>query len=265
MSDGPKQALTADQVRLVLRRAAELERKPEPHDAAVGEHDVAEIAAEVGIAPDAVRQALSEVRAGLVTTDQPQPTFLDRLVGAAETTFSRRVPGPLPEVRGAVERFLRGQLLQLKRNLGERGQLWEPAPDLWSRVRRAFDVGQRVAFERGSELHVQLVPGGRSAAEPSETEDVLVRMTLRLREPRRRRALSVGVGAAGGLAIAVAGLAAFHGLPLDLVAIAAGSATAGGTLASNRRHHRRDVEQVEGAVLRFFDSLEYDRQGPARG
>src|SRR5512138_1414148 len=102
-----QRALTPEQVRLVLRRAAELEKRDAtastPAERGIDETEIAEIAAEVGIDAEAVRRALSEVRAGMVVAAPPRPTFLDRLVGPAELVYTRRVPGPAAAVRATVE------------------------------------------------------------------------------------------------------------------------------------------------------------------
>ena len=54
----------------------------------------------------------------------------------AEATESRVVHGTVADVRARVTRFLGGQLMQIKRNLGEPGQIWEPSADFWSSMRR---------------------------------------------------------------------------------------------------------------------------------
>src|SRR5215470_16057190 len=101
-----QRALTPEQVRLVLRRAAELEKRdaaaPTAAERGIDDQEVAEIAAEVGIDADAVRRALSEMRAGLVVATPPQPSLLDRLVGPAELVYTRRVPGSPAAVRAEL-------------------------------------------------------------------------------------------------------------------------------------------------------------------
>lgn len=204
------QALSPEQVRMVLRRAAELERRPDSASspAAVAERDVAEIAAEVGIAPDAVRHALTELRAGIMPSDAVvAPSFLDKLVGPGEVVATRTVRGPASAVRAEIERFMRQQLLEIKRNLGDRGQVWVPAGDLWSRMKRVLDISQRVVFEHGTEVTVVVVPN------PSNEEEVIVRMSARLHDIQRRRGWTTAAGAVGGAAIAAVGIALFCSPP----------------------------------------------------
>lgn len=251
------QALSPEQVKLVLRRAAEIEKRPETSatsSSTVAEREVAEIAAEVGIAPDAVRHALSELRAGIMPSEAAlAPTFLDKLVGPAEVVATRTVRGPAATVRTEIEQFMRLQLLEMKRNLGERGQVWVPAGDLWSRMKRVLDITQRVVFEQGTEVTVVVVPN------PSNEEEVIVRMSARLHDIQRRRGWTTAAGTVGGAAIAAVGIALFGTPPPEIAAIAAGAVTAAGTLAGVRSGHKKEVERAEAALLRLLDRLEYER------
>jgi hypothetical protein len=244
------QALSPEQVRLVLRRAAELERRPETVEDE-GELDVNEIAAEVGIAPEAVRTALAEVRAGVVGSPVADRSFLDRLVGPAEIVLSRTVPGPIADVRGEIERFLRGQLLEIRRNFGDRGQVWGPAWDVWSRIKRVFDITQEIVLEKGSEVTVVLVPRGEN--------EVQVRISVRLEEPRRGRAWNVAAWTAMGVGVAAGGIALFGTAPLEIASVAAGSAAAAGSWATARSGQRKDLARAESAILRLLDRLEHER------
>ena len=248
------QALTPEQVRLVLRRAAELEKRDAdastPQERGIDDREVAEIAAEVGIDDAAVRRALSEMRAGLVVARPPEPSFLDRVVGPAELVYTRRVPRSAASARAAIEAFMAHHVMELKRNLGDEGQIWVAPMDLWSRMRRVLDITKTVAFKRGSEVSFRVVPDG---------EDAIVSITLRLPEQRQRRAWRVGAGAAMGVGIAAGGIALLHGLPLDLLAAGAGAAAAGGTWRSQRRQHRNEIALAEDAIQRLLDQLEHAR------
>jgi hypothetical protein len=251
------QSLSPEQVRLVLRRAAEIERRPDTSAQAsptVAERDVAEIAAEVGIAPEAVRHALTELRAGIMPSDAvTAPGFLDKLVGPGEVVATRTVRGPASAVRAEIERFMESQLLEIKRNLGERGQVWVPAGDLWSRMKRVLDITQRVSFEQGTEVTVVVVPS------PASEDEVIVRMSVRLYEVQRSRGWTTALGAAGGAAIAGAGIALFGTAPAEIAAVVTGAVTAAGTLAGVRSGHRKELERAEAALLRLLDRLEYER------
>jgi len=251
------QSLRADQVQRVLRRAAELERREQPsrEPAATGQMtraDVTQIAEEVGLAPEAISRALAELDAGLLA-EPPPASLVDRVIGPAEVVCTRSVAGPIATVETQIQRFLAGQLMQVKRNLGERGIVWEPAADLVSRVRRAFAIGQRVALPRDCELESSVVP------DPEDSSRVLVRFALRLGVPRQRRVMQALGGVVAGLAIAAGGIAAFHSLPADVIVAGAGSALAAGTVGRARSNHRKDVERAENGLLRFLDALEHER------
>ncbi len=244
--------LSPQAVQRVLRRAAELEKRPpegqSPSTTDVSEAELTAIAAEVGIAPEAINRALAEHRAGALAVPEP-PSLVDRVVGPSQLVFTRTVGGAYATVRAAVDEFLNGQLLHMKRNLGD-SQIWQASTDFWSRVRRVADMQKRV-WLRDCEIEVATVALGGS--------QVMVRFTLRLAEPRRRRAWEAFGGAAAGVAIGAAGLAAFHGLPLDALAIVGGGSVSASSLIGARRRYHRDLERAQNALERFLDSLEHER------
>jgi hypothetical protein len=250
-----------EEVQRVLRRAAELERSATPaapaartSPAAAGHMtrgDVAQIADEVGLDPDAIRQALAEHDAGLLGA-APPATLLDRVIGPGELICTRSVAGPVAEVRATVETFFRGQLMQVKRNLGERGLIWEPAGDFVSRVRRALHLGPNLTWPREVELESSVV------ADPERADRVLVRLALRLTVPRQRRLNGAAAGLLAGVGVAVTAVVGLHGSPELLMALG-GGVVATGSVASARKRHRDDLQRGEGALLRFLDALEHER------
>jgi hypothetical protein len=249
--------LHPDEVQRVLRRAAELEKRERPQAAvaAAGQMtraDVTQIADEVGLAPAAIQRALAELDAGLLAERGPAG-FLDRAIGPADVVCTRSVAGPIQSVRAHIERFLRGQLMQVKRNLGDQGLVWEPAADLVSRVRRAFAIGTRVALPRDCELESSVV------ADPEDASRVLVRLALHMAIPRQRRAWQAASGVVAGLGVIALGVSAFHAVGPEAVMAAAGSATALGSYAAARKNYRRDVARAESGLLRFLDALEHER------
>jgi hypothetical protein len=251
------QALSPDQVQRVLRRAAEIEKhERRPDVVATGQMtraDVTQIADEVGITPDAVRHALAELDAGVLVAAPPARDWVDWMVGPADVVATRSVPGPAVSVRARVERYFGGMMMQVKRNLGERGMIWEPAGDLWSRLRRKLDLGAHLEAPPGSELETAVVE------DPADPGRALVRLVLRLAEPRKRRAARATGGILAGVGLAAAGIAAFHTLPLDLFSALAGSGAAAISVAGARSRHARDLDRAETALQRFLDSLEHGR------
>jgi hypothetical protein len=251
------QDLSPDELQRVLRRAAEIEqRERRPDVVAAGQMtraDVTQIAVEVGIAPDAVRHALAELDSGVLTAAPPARGWLDRIVGPADVVATRSVPGAVDVVRARIERYFGGMLMQVKRNLGARGLIWEPAGDLWSRLRRALDIGAHLEVPADSELETAVVE------DPADAGRTLVRLVLRLAEPRRRLAARAAGGVLAGLALGAAGLAAFHTVPLDVLSALVGSGTAAASVASARSRHHHDLGRAETALQRFLDSLEHGR------
>jgi hypothetical protein len=252
------QTLRPDEVQRVLRRAAELERRAQPHDALVAagqmtRADVTQIADEVGIAPDAVSRALAELDSGVLSAAPRARGWLDRVVGPADVVATRSVAGPAPVVRHTIERYFRAQLMQVKRNLGERGLIWEPAGDLWSRLRRTFDIGAHLEVPPSSELETAVVE------DPAGNDRVLVRLVLRLAEARKQRATRAVGGALAGVALGVVGVAAFHTVPLDVLSALAGSGAAAASMVGARSRHHRDLVRAEASLQRFLDMLEHGR------
>ena len=87
-----------------------------------------------------------------------RPGFGGRFIEAR-----RFVPGDAATVRIAVDRFLKEQCFQLKRNLGH-AQIWEAAHDWWTRMRRAFRPGAyRLPRDVEIEVRVTDVPEVRTA------------------------------------------------------------------------------------------------------
>jgi hypothetical protein len=238
-------ALSPDKLRMVLRRAAELERRKEETGEG-GELDVREIADEVGLSRDAVERALAEVNAGVLERMPPRGGMLDTLLGPAQVVVERSIAGAPDVIRPRVEAFLQGQLLRMARRFGDR-VVWRAEEHLWSRVRRALDFVGRY------ELPKQV--GVESVVLADGDERSLVRFTVRLDQPRRRRAWAALGAAVAGVAIAAGGIAAAHGVAADAVFAAGGVGLAGGTWFAVRRRHADDVRAAEEGLERFLDEL----------
>src|SRR5215475_5588715 len=149
-----EERLTSAEVQLVLRRAAELERRPRG-DEALSSAEVQELAAEVGLSPSAVQQALAEVRAGALQAPRP-PGALERVLGKSSIVVERTIRGSAPELLGRIDRVLRAQMLRKKRDFGARS-LWEPSPGFVARLRRAFDWSGQLTLGLVHELDASVV------------------------------------------------------------------------------------------------------------
>jgi hypothetical protein len=245
--------LTPSEVQLVLRRAAELERR-ERSDEALTAAEVEELAADAGLSTTAVRQALGEVRAGALQPPRPIGA-LERVLGQRAIVVERTVPGAPAEVQRRLERALRGQSLRKKRDFGAR-TLWEPAPGWLPALRRALDWASQVHLGQARELDVVVV-----AAEPDSGAErgparSIVRFVVDAGPLQRKVVAGTGLGTVVGLGAAVALWAT--GAPVGLEWMAAAGATAMGSVASLRAY-RREVSSTATALEHLLDTLEQDR------
>ena len=239
--------LTPGEVQLVLRRAAELERRPRGgEDEALSPLEVESLAAEVGLSPDAVRQALAEVRAGALQPERP-PGALERVLGSSTIVVERTVRGNAATVQRRVERALQAQLLRKRRDFGARS-IWEHAQGFLPSLRRALDWSGTLALGEMRELEVSVVDAGDDRA--------TVRFAVDVGALQRRVVGGAAVGTAVGIAAALA-LTALHG-PAPLEWLVAAGATATGSISSVRSY-RRQLTSTATALERLCDELEHAR------
>jgi hypothetical protein len=245
--------LTRKQVDFVLRRAAEIDTRvaetqepPATDGLSVGE--VLRLGEEVGLRQDAVTQALTELRRG-VPVEPEEGGALARTLGASRITVARVVPGSVDAVRRAVDRFLREQLMTIRRHHGDRIE-WERAQGIWPGLIRSLDFSKRYAFSLVS--HVETV----ITEEPDGTS---VTFNIDLSDMRRERFTHMGLRSAMAFALLGLGGAAMlpgFGVP-DLVALASGGVAAGGIFALERRRYLESRGRVALAPERFLDLLTY--------
>jgi hypothetical protein len=240
--------LTPEQVKLILRRAAELEGGHE--DGAVSEQDLEAIAGEVGIGATAVRRAISELRSGaLVPVAPPSGGLIEKTFGPAEAIVERPLHGvDARAVRNSLARFLASQLFELSRDFGER-TIWTGARGMWSGLQRSLNLGGRYAFLPEVEIDVTIIGG--------EDVDTMVRAIVRMSAERRRRVQLAAVGGAAGGAFIAIGLLAAAGHPAVEVATTAVGVAGGATVVGrSRRGYRRDLFRATLALERWLDQLQ---------
>ena len=244
--------LTRKQVELILRRTAELEQRDDDALDGLTPQDLERVAEELGMSQDALHQAIAESRAG-VLVPVGERTLVDQVFGGRFIEARRFVPGDAATVRLAVDRFLEEQCFQLKRNLGH-AQIWEASRDFWARMRRAFrSSAYRLPRDVEIEVRVSEVPGG--------PHRVLVALRVDATQARTTRLGAAAASVIAGAA-AVGGAALLLPMPLELLAIGAGSvAGLGGTWAS-RSSFRNERERLSVALERFLDFLEHEPQRP---
>jgi hypothetical protein len=237
--------LTSDQVALVLRRAAELDAADERAAAADGYEPAAveEAAAEVGLSPAAVRQAVAELRVGALPAQADQGRA--RTVSSRLVAHQRVVATPPDAVLATVDRFMRTQMLELRRRAGDRS-LYRQRSDLVASLRRGLDFGGAIKLEGLRTIDVMV----------TQADDrTLVRIEAELTSSR---ANVVAGGAAAGTAVTfTTGLAgALLAEPgLVIAALPAGAVVGGGSMrvaGARWRKRRDDVAEVLASLLDRF-------------
>jgi hypothetical protein len=239
--------LTRDEVARVLHRASEIEAAAdgringEGYDAEA----VEQAAAEVGLSPAAVRQAFAELRIGALPGDGRVPTKRadgSRVATSRFVTQQRLVERRPEAVHAAVDRFLRSQMLELRRRGGDRS-LYRPRRDLVASLRRGLDFAGVIKLDGIRTVSLLVTPAD---------ERTLVRLEAELASSRANVvAGAAGTGAGVALLMGVGGaLAAEPGLVIAAVPAGAAVGAGGLRVAGGRWRQRRDnVDEVLAALL----------------
>jgi hypothetical protein len=246
--------LTRKQVDFVLRRAAELDTQPavsgeRATDEALTVTELVRLSEEAGLRPESVGQALIEMRRG-VPLEVDESGALTRTLGAGKVVVSRVVSAPIETVRRAVDRFLREQLMTVRRHHGDRVE-WERAQGIWPGLVRSLDFSRRYAFSLVTRVETILT---REGPDDSETA---VTFNIDLTEMRRERFGQMGLRAARAFALlGLGGAAMVPGFGVyDIVALAGGGMAAGGIFALERKRYLESRSRVALAPERFLDLL----------
>lgn len=242
----------------VLARAAELQARGGDGEPGLTEAQLVEIAGEVGLSRDVVRQALAEERARVPVG--PEAGAAHALLGAAVIQAARTVPGEAAAVLAAVDAWMqRGESLTVMRRQPDQ-MSWEPRQDFASAVRRALRVGGR-GFHLAAATEVRAVVAAVGARRAH------VRLVADLGGARARAAgAAIGVATAGvlvgvpafwlatnaGLAVAAAlALLPALGVPMAAISVARG-------------HFRAQRTRTQVALEQALDRLQYG-DAPPRG
>jgi hypothetical protein len=257
----PSENLSRKQVDFILRRAAEIDtRMAAAQDRTVEDGlsvgDLMRLGEEAGLGRDSMAQALTEVQRG-APLEPAERGPLVRALGGSRIIVSRLVPAPLEIARRAVDRFLRDQLMTVRRHHGDRIE-WERAQGIWPGLIRSLDFSKRYSF--GLVSRVETIVS-------EEGDDTSVTFNIDLSEMRRERLAHMGLRSAMAFALVGLGGAAMlpgFGVP-DLVALAGGGVAAGGIFALERRRYLESRNRVALAPERFLDLLTYRvrRRAPA--
>ena len=204
----PSDKLTRREVEFVLRRAAEIDtqsptRNERATDETLSVGELVRLGEEAGLRGEAVQQALTELRRGAPLEPEENGT-LARTLGASRVVVSRVVAAPIDVVRRAVDRFLREQLMTVRRHHGDRIE-WERAQGIWPGLVRSLDFSKRYAFSLVSRVETILSQeGGTKTA---------VTFNIDLSEMRRERLAQMGLRAA--MAFALLGLGGAAMVPVS--------------------------------------------------
>jgi hypothetical protein len=256
----PSEKLSRKQVDFVLRRAAELDtRSVTEHerdaDEGLSVGELMRLGEEAGLRRDAIGQALTEMQRGMAAEPE-ESGALARTLGAGRIIVSRVVPASIETVRRAVDRFLRDQLMTVRRHHGDRIE-WERAQGIWPGLVRSLDFSKRYAFGLVTRVETVIMEEGENTA---------VTFNIDLSEMRRERLAHMGLRSAMAFALIGLGGAAMlpgFGVP-DLVALAGGGVAAGGIFALERRRYLESRNRVALAPERFLDLLTHrQRRRPA--
>lgn len=244
--------LSREQIDFVLRRAAELDTRRELQRVAarqgeeVGVDDLVRLGEEAGIGPDSIMRAMVELRRQELEPDGSGT--LTRTFGPSRLVVMRDVPGPALPVQRAVEKFMRSQLMTVRRHHGERVE-WERAVGLWPGLARSLDFAKRYALAPASRIETVVVAQG-----PDTT---CLSFDIDLTDMRRDRMFRLLLRATAAFGIVgLGGAAWFAGFGLnDVIALFSGGALGGGLFALERRRYQEARERVALAPERFLDLL----------
>jgi hypothetical protein len=261
----PSDKLTRQQVEFVLRRAAEIDTHRPAHaerghdesdDAQDGLSvtDLIKLGEEAGLRGGSLSQAITELRRG-VSIEPEESGVVAQALGASRIIVSRVVPAPVETVRRAVDRFLREQLMTVRRHHGARIE-WERAQGIWPGLVRSLDFSKRYAFSLVSRVETVVAEEGDTSLDDG-APNTSVTFNIDLADMRRERLTQMGLRSAMAFAIVgIGGAAMFPGFGVpDLVALASGGVAAGGLFALERKRYMESRSRVALAPERFLDLL----------
>jgi hypothetical protein len=245
VTDVPPPVLHRAALERVLLRAAELQAAGADVPETLTEAELHELAAEVGIAPQALRQALLEERMRVVLPEERG--ILAALAGPATFVATRIITGTPKEILARMD----GDL-QTEENLKERRRfpdrvVWGPRGGFAGTIRALTRLdGRGFPLARADEVNATVVPteGGHA--------HVRVEATLHARRIGAAQAAALGILSG----VLVAGVLSVLTVALPL-AIAGGAVIAGSTAWMARKNYQRDARFTQLAVEQTLDRLEF--------
>ena len=238
----------------VLARATELQARLADTPDELTESQVLDLANEVGISSDHMRQALAEERTRVV---MPEETgVVGSWFGSTMAAASRVVSGTPNEVLSLLDNWMQKQeLLRVRRRVGDR-LTWEARRDFMGSMQASLNLGGRpYALTPSNEVGATVVA--------LDASRVLVRLDADFAPSRKR---SVGwAGATAGLGITSgAGVVALASMSAEPGALVIGAVVgsvwtgiAGLIAAAVARAQRKKVERGQLALDQILDRLEH--------
>ncbi len=264
MADEP--AIPRDALERVLARATELQSTTGEPSEAISQSRLLEVAREVGIDAQHLKQALAEERAR-VAFDSPDGGPVLNALGTAAVDGQRVVPGSAAEVQSRLEAWLpRMEGLGVRRKTSA-STSWEPRRDPLGNALRALGAGgRRFDLVRADQVI--------AAVTPIDDTRSVVRFDVELSGMRRtQRNLMLGVGVLlNGLVFATVSVPVLFlasgnpnasGLQVGLVALGAVQTGVGYAIwRALRNGYRRAVSRVQLRVEQLLDDLEQGGMQP---
>lgn len=261
VASGTEPAIARAALERVLARATELQGTNSESTEDISEVRVLEVAREVGIDTQHVRQAIAEERAR-IAVEAPEGGLLLDSLGAAMIGGQRVVPGNAADVQTRLEAWMpRVEGLTMRRRLAQRVS-WEPRRDPVGNVLRALSAtGRRMELSRVDQVIATVTP--------VDTARSVVRFDVELSSRRRSQrnvmlAIGVGLNTAAFLAVSVPVLFLAYGSPngaglvSGLGVLAVAQAGIGyGLWRALRTGYRRTVARVQLRVEQMLDDLEH--------
>jgi hypothetical protein len=237
----------------VLARAAELQMGGVDTSSAMSEAQVIDLAGEVGIDAEHMRQAIAEERTRVAVPQERG--FLGEWFGGTVATASRVICGNPTALLTQVDQWMqREESLRTKRRYADR-LTWEARRDLVGSLQQGFNfLGRAYALTAADEV-------GASAM-AVDADRTVVRLDALLTHSRRRSVGWSGVTAGLGVAGSAGLLELATLMPGGSVLVAGVSGavlTAVGAFAAVAiaRAHRRRLERAQLALEQVLDRLEH--------
>jgi hypothetical protein len=228
----------------IIQRAAELQAGERDIGDGLTEAELMHLGRDVGIPVRYLQQALVEERTHSVM--QTEPGLASWLSGPRYVVAQRSVPGTCERVHAALGRWMtESELLTVKRRFPNRTS-WEPRRDMFSSIRREFNVGGRAyRLARAREIVGQVSPleGGRCH----------VQLLADLSNTRRSYLSGAATLAGSGAIATTIGLTLGVMVPVALLPVGIGLAA--GTVLARRRMSK--VEQMHVSLEQVLDRLEH--------